>query len=232
MSSLPSHQWTQGLYYYYALTGDDDVDEIIRAICDFDMTYFEKTIYRFNDFFNREYGWAILALVYGYEATGNKSYIKKAACLIKELEKNTKPEQAKLFGLGFYQNTVLLGLMAYHQATDEKWIRELFLKWLNEGMKNFTEMKNGVQITELFVEPVVYAYYLTKNRNYLEKGIWQFELFLSGWNNMGWISGMDILSTKKYARVYRGLVHFISACCHAGLLKDLLKSICQTDSIE
>ncbi len=120
MSSLPSHQWTQGLYYYYVLTGDDDIPEIIRAICDFDMTYFNRTIYKFNNFFNREYGWAVMAFVYGYEATGYRPYIEKAAALIKDLEKNTEPEQAKVFGLGFYPNTVLLGLMAYHQATGEK----------------------------------------------------------------------------------------------------------------
>ncbi len=97
-------------------------------------------------------------------------------------------------------------------------------------MKNFAEMKNGVSITELFVEPVVYAYHLTGNRNYLKKGLWHLELFLRGWNSLGWTSGMDTLSTKKYARVYRGLVHFVSACSDAGLLRNLVKSISSSQS--
>ena len=225
MSSLPSHQWTQGLYHYYIMTGDDDVPEVIKAICDYDATYFDKTHFKFNNFFNREYGWAILALVYGYETTGSQSYIEKAASMIKELEKNTSEDEKKnAFGIGFAQNTVLLGLMAYHQATKEKWARKLFLQWVNYGMKNFEDHKYGPRVTELFIEPLVYACYLTQDKKYLEKSFWHFELFFKSWNNMTWLSG-DVLTTKKYARVYRGLVHFVSGCYHANLLKKLEKLV-------
>ncbi|MGC8805152.1 MAG: hypothetical protein ACP5QD_04385 [Candidatus Ratteibacteria bacterium] len=227
MSSLPSHQWTQGLYHYYVLTGDDDAPDVIKGICDFNMGYFDKTKFRFDNFFNREYGWAILALVYGYETTGNISYIEKAGQLIKQLKNNTTSQQAKeAFGKGFYANTVLVGLMAYHQATKQLWAKNLFLKWVNYGLKNFANRQYGVRITELFVESVVYAYYLTGNKKYLKECFWHFDLFFKSWNDLGWLSGMGTITTKKYARVYRGLIHFISGCADAGLLKKFEKTLC------
>lgn len=224
MSSLPSHQWTQGLYHYYVLTGDDDVCEVIRAICDFNMTYFDRIPFKFNNFFNREYGWAILALVYGYEATGCVLYLEKAASMIKELAENTSSEEARnAFGKGFYQNTVLLGLMAYHQATNHSWAKRFFLRWVDHGMKNFSDRSYGPRITELFIEPLTYAYYLTGNKKYLIRSLWHFELFFRGWNDLGWFSDSKNLSTKRYARIYRALVHFVSACKHAGLMNELEK---------
>ncbi|MCM8763870.1 MAG: hypothetical protein NC830_00685 [Candidatus Omnitrophica bacterium] len=224
MSSLPSHQWTQGLYHYYVLTGDDDVPDVIRAICDYDIFYFEKIPCQFNNFFNREYGWAILALVYGFETTGHIPYIERAESMIRELEKNTSEQDARdAFGKGFACNTVLLGLMAYHQATENRWARKLFLKWLEYGMKNFIDKKYGPRITELFIEPLAYAYFLTGSKEYLVKSLWHLELFLKGWNDLGWLSGMTPLTTKRYARVYRGLIHFFSACNRAKLLSKLDK---------
>ncbi|MCM8765094.1 MAG: hypothetical protein NC830_07035 [Candidatus Omnitrophica bacterium] len=222
MSSLPSHQWTQGLYHYYVLTGDDDAPDVIKAICNYDIAYFEKIPHQFNKFFNREYGWAILALVYGFEATGNIFYIERAESMIKQLEKNTAEQDARdAFGKGFACNTVLLGLMAYHQATRSRWARKLFLKWLEYGMKNFIDKKYGPRITELFIEPLAYAYFLTGNKRYLVKSLWHLELFLKGWNDLGWLSGLTTLTTKKYARVYRGLIHFFFACNRAKLLSKL-----------
>jgi len=226
MSSLPSHQWTQGLYHYYVLTGDDDAPDVIKGICDFNMGYFDKTNVRFDNFFNREFGWAILALVYGYEATGNISYIEKAEQMIKQMKNNTTPLQAKeAFGKGFYANTVLVGLMAYHQATKQLWAKNLFLKWVDYGMKNFAACQYGVRVTELFVEPAVYAYYLTGNKKYLKECFWHFGLFFKSWNDLGWLSGMGAITTKKYARVYRALVHFVSGCADAGLLEKFEKTL-------
>ncbi|MCM8816186.1 MAG: glycoside hydrolase family 127 protein [Candidatus Omnitrophica bacterium] len=230
MSSLPSHQWTQGLYHYYVLTGDDDTIDVIKGICDFNMSYFDRIPVRFNNFFNREYGWAILALVYGFEATGNVPYITKAENMIKELEKNTTLQDArKYFGTGFAPNTVLLGLMAFHQATKKPWAKKLFLKWVDYGLKNFADKNLGPRITELFVEPLTYAYYLTGEKKYLLASFWHFELFFKRWKDLGWLSAwpldMDIMSTKKFSRVYRALIHFFCACKDAGLLSKLEKII-------
>lgn len=222
MSCLPSHQWTQGLYHYYVLTGDDDVPDIIQAICDYDINYFEKISFKFNNFFNREYGWAILALVYGFETTGNITYIDRAESMIKELEKNTTEQQARdAFGKDFACNTVLLGLMAYHQATKSRWARKLFLRWVEYGIKNFADRKYEPRITELFIEPLAYAYFLTGKKDFLIKSLWHLELFLRGWNDLQWLSGIATLTTKNYARVYRGLIHFLYACKMAKLLSKL-----------
>lgn len=226
MSSLPSHQWTQGLYHYYVLTGDDDTIDIIRGICDYNMEYFDKNPIRFNNFFNREYGWAILALVYGFEATGHNPYLRKAEGMIRELSKNISQEDArKTFGIGFASNTVLLGLMAFHQTTKKAWVKKLFIKWVDYGMKNFADKKFGPRITELFIEPLTYAYYLTGDKKYLFAVFWHLELFFKGWQDMGWLSGMDVLTTKKYARVYRALFHFFSACKKANILSRLEKIV-------
>lgn len=226
MASLPSHQWTQGLYHYYVLTGDDDVIDVIKGICDFNMAYFDRISFRFDNFFNREYGWAILSLVYGFEATANKDYIEKAKIMIRQMEKNTsRMDVRNAFGKGFAQNTVLIGLMTYHQATNETWAKKLFLKWLDQGMKNFTDKSLGPRVTELFIEPLTYGFYITGDKNYLKKSFWHFELFFKCWCDLGWLSGSDTLTTKTYARIYRGLVHFVCACAKAKVLKQLEKLV-------
>ena len=227
-ASIASHQWTQGLYYYYALTGDDDVPEVVQAICEYDIAFFAREELSFNRFFNREYGWGLLALVFGYELTGNQKYAAAAHAMIQDLVKWANKAGHKALGIGgpFAPNTVLLGVKSYHQATGEEDTRDILLNWVNTGMQRFNDRSGGPKVTELFVESMTYAWELTGNRKYLEDSMWQFVLMMHGYNAVGWVpTSGEALTTKLYARIYRGLVHYVSACAKAGLLKELERRV-------
>jgi hypothetical protein len=237
MSSIPSHQWTQGLYYYYAVTGDDDAPEIIRAICDFNLMFLERDEVSFGLHFNRELGWALIALVFGYEATGDERYLAMSKRIIEKLQKDVgrtdfsdlKSKQSGAVGLnatglggGFNVNTIPIGVKAYHQATGEAWAKEPLLEWIEYGMKNFNDKSTGVKFSELFPETFCYVCELTGDKRYLEESLWQLRMFFHGFGSLDWLEPLGRpLTTKLYTRNYRGLVFFLSALSSAGMLAKL-----------
>jgi len=75
-SAYPSHIWTQGLLTYHRLTGDPDVIEVVRALSDTIIRNLEDPqrgpLLRG---FNREIGWATLALAHTADFTREPRYI-------------------------------------------------------------------------------------------------------------------------------------------------------------
>lgn len=233
-AAIPSHQWTQGLYYYYALTGDDDVPEVVRAICDYNLLFLRRDDVAWSLYFNRELGWALVALVFGYEMTADTNYRDTARRIVQKLQQDASrtdfKDMSKIcatttglnatgIGTGFNVNTIPLGLKAYHQATGEPWARDLLIEWVDYGMTNFNNKATGVKITELFPETFCYVCGLTGNKSYLEQSLWHLQMFFRGFDAIGWMDEHGRpLTTKQYTRVYRGLVHYLSALARNGLL--------------
>lgn len=225
MSSIPSHQWTQGLYYYYALTGDDDAPEIIRAICDYNLQFLERDEVSFGLYFNRELGWALIALVFGYEATADARYLAMSKRIIEKLQKDASRTDVSLnatgLGGGFNVNTIPIGVKAYYQATGEEWAKKPLLEWIEFGMKNFNDKSTGVKFSELFPETFCYVCELTGDNRYLKDSIWQLRMLFHGFGSLDWLESMGRpLATKLYTRNYRGLVFYLSALARAGMLEN------------
>jgi DUF1680 family protein len=235
MSSIPSHQWTQGLYVYYAVTGDDDAPEVIRAICDFDLMFLERDEVSFGLHFNRELGWALIALVFGYEATADERYLAMSKRIIEKLQRDAErtefPElkskqsgavglNATGLGIGFNVNTIPVGVKAYYQATGEEWAKKPLLEWIDFGMKNFNDKATGVKFSELFPETFCYVCELTGDNRYLEESLWQLRMFFLGFGSLDWLEPLGRpLTTKLYTRLYRGIVFYLSALANAGMLE-------------
>jgi len=73
--AYPSHLWTQGLLEYYCLTGDPDALEVALALGDKIIEFFQSPEQREVLWgFNREVGWAILALVHLYDITREERF--------------------------------------------------------------------------------------------------------------------------------------------------------------
>jgi hypothetical protein len=235
MSAIASHQWTQGLYYYYVMTGDPDVPDVVRGICEFNISYIENDDIAFAMFFNRELGWALVALVFGYELTGDARYLEYARKIIRKLEQDagrtdfaeveqrmsTSPGiNATGIGGGFNVNTIPLGLKCYHQATGEPWAFDLLHEWVAYGMTNFNSKATGVKMTELFPETFCYVCEVTGETKWLAESLWQLRMFCHGFGSAGWVDGHDgPLDTKRYTRIYRGLAPLLAALSRAGLLE-------------
>jgi len=73
--AYPSHFWTQGLLEYYCLTGDVDALEVALALGDKIIENLEDPeVRKILWGFNREVGWAILALSYIYDITHEERF--------------------------------------------------------------------------------------------------------------------------------------------------------------
>jgi len=238
-TAYPSHQWTQGLYYYYCLTGDDDVPEVVRAICDFNLAYLKRPEVRHQHTFSRELGWAVMAFVFGFELTGEVRYREAAAAAIRELmaiagtPAEIDPDRPcavpatateRNLGANFAVNTILMGVCAYHKATQEPWARALILRWTEIGFDAFSRRATGPKMEALFPESLAYFCELTGQTRPIQESLWHLVLMLHGYRNpwggghsYGWTYG-GTLDAKMYAQLYRGLIIYLSACAKAGLL--------------
>jgi hypothetical protein len=206
------------------VTGDDDAPEIIRAICDFNLMFLERDEVSFGLHFNRELGWALIALVFGYETTADARYLAMSKRIIEKLQRDAGRTDVGLnatgLGIGFNVNTIPIGVKAYYQATGEEWAKQPLLEWIEFGMKNFNNKATGVKFSELFPETFCYVCELTGDNRYLEESLWQLRMFFLGFGSLDWLEPLGRpLTTKLYTRNYRGLVHYLSALARAGMLK-------------
>jgi len=113
--SYPSHFWTQGLAQYYFLTGDDDALEVIRALADKTIWYFEHPVLgALHTGINREVGWSILTLLFAHVATLDSRY-EDWACKLIDLS-IAEPMPADIPQLNFGQTSLLLGIRTYCEA--------------------------------------------------------------------------------------------------------------------
>jgi len=230
---IPSHQWTQGLYYYYALTGDDDVPEVVRAICDKNIEMIQRKELDAMFRFNRELGWALVALVFGYELTGDRKYIDFAQTVIDKLKENAEPPNSskeldpiaagyRLANLGsnFNYNTIVVGLKCFHQATGDEKALELLQRWIDVGWRNYNNRATGVKVMDLFPEAMLYLCDVTGDYTMLRKSLWQMRMFFYGFNDLYWLEGGNTtLDTKRFTRIYRGLSWYLGSMSRQQLLE-------------
>ncbi len=81
--AYPSHFWTQGLMEYYCLTGDPDVLEVAVALGEKIIIYFHDPVRgKFYKDFDRENGWALLALVHVYDISRQPQFEKEINRLV------------------------------------------------------------------------------------------------------------------------------------------------------
>lgn len=115
--AYPSHFWTQGLVQYFFLTGDTDALEVIRALAEKTIWYFDHPrLGKLGSGINREMGWAVLTLVSAYEATMETRFLHRARQLIDSVMIEPLPEDLPVFSFG--HTSLLLGCKAYLEAME------------------------------------------------------------------------------------------------------------------
>jgi len=130
-SAYPSHFWAQGLTQYYFLTGDEDALEVVEALADKTIWYFEHPILgALHHGINREIGWSVLTLVSAYEATLDKKYSSYALRLIESAMAEPLPTDLPV--LSFGHTSLLLGCRAYLQAHPDSDVLSVIRKYYLE----------------------------------------------------------------------------------------------------
>ena len=209
--------------------------EVVRAICDYNVRFLEGDTAALDIGFNRELGWALIALCFGHELLGDDAYLAAAQRIVSRiLDEAARTDftaelalkgkgvglTLSMLGTNFNVNTIPLGLKHYHQITGDRDVRQLLIDYVAIGMPNFNDRATGVKLTELWTETLGYVCELTGDDAWLEESLWQLSLFFRGFNALGWMPPTnDSLTTKAYCRVYRGLAHYVAALSRAGMLE-------------
>ena len=126
--AYPSHFWTQGLAQYYFLTGDEDAREVITALAEKTIWYFDHPVLGgLHAGLNRELGWAVLTLVSAYEATGEERFDRYALKLIRSVMDEGLPRDIP--DLNFGHTSFLLGCRSYLQVHEGEPESGPLLEW-------------------------------------------------------------------------------------------------------
>lgn len=152
LGAFPSHFWTQGLTQYYFLTGDRDALEVVLALAEKTIWYFDHPrLGKLGTGINREMGWAVLTLVSSYEATMEPAFLQYARKLIDSVLVEPLPDD--LPDLNFGHTSLLLGCKAYLEATEHAAetapVREWYLRVVRLAVQSAWRVRGRVDRAEV-----------------------------------------------------------------------------------
>jgi hypothetical protein len=137
----PSHTWVEGLFLYYALTGDRRVRECAEQTC---RHLFGPRLHHY-DFTNcRDSGWLLIHAMAAYHATSEEVYLNAARIIVQRVLERQRasggwerlmvpghcfcPPLRHYGEAGFMVGVLLSGLKRYHQATGEAAVAEAIVR--------------------------------------------------------------------------------------------------------
>lgn len=194
---------------------------------------------------NREFGWAILALVYAWEITGLKRFEQYALKLMDQVMKIGLPEDVSSFDFGV--TTILMGMQEYLEIRKGDSGVEHIKKWLLDfvdlgvhgvalppkGSRRSNEdewygcHRDGVfNRYHLGLGMLAYAYEITGDEKYIRAGIRSVEALIDSpdWtyppiDSPYWTT--PARDGKPMAMLYRTFVNFLKPAAEKGYLKQL-----------
>lgn len=236
-SAYPSHLWTQGLLEYYCLTGDRDALDIAIKLGDTIIRNLEDPE-RSQDFwgFNREIGWALLALVQLEELTDLPRFGRYADQIATYLATYDRSAQATPVNLSsvdpldeihhqiagaFFGYAAMVEAVERHARLTgrrdlRQWLEDLLVK-VREAMLAMLwagRLQDGVR--SMLTLGMAIGYELTADRRFLNAGMVMLERFME---TTAWVSPPS--EVKPVAMIHRGLLRFLHHACDAGLLDRL-----------
>jgi hypothetical protein len=236
-SAYPSHIWTQGLIEYHCLTGDLDAREVAVKLGHTIIRNLEHET-RGQDFwgFNREIGWAMLALVQLYEFLPPDErrpfgdYAGRIADYLAGYDLEGQREAVKLSSVDpmddiYHQIAgAFFGYASMAEAVDRyarltgrddlhAWLGGLLAR-VRDASVNLARRGRLLEPTRRMVpHGMAIGYEITGNRRFLEVGLACLEMFMG---TIGWV--VPTREVKETAMVYRSLTRFARHARAEGLL--------------
>lgn len=186
-----SHEWVEGLFDYYHMTGDKYAYDMAINIGKNIKRNLSKPKYHKNGEINaRETGWALRALVSLYNETNDKSWLEDADFIIEHF-KNWK-EKYGLWLAPYTDNTAIRvpfmisiaigSLMRYYRINPCLEIKEMIIDAaedlfnnciLDNGLFYYKELPSLKRLgnNTTLLEAMTYAYELTGDIKYIKAGI-------------------------------------------------------------
>ncbi len=225
----PSHQWCQGLLYYYLGTGDEEALRISRRIGDCLIWWLTGPRAVSVRASGRESAWPLLSLAALYEVTGDARYRDVALHLVDELIAIQKEHGRVVWesplGSGVLSQYMIAmtfnGIWDVWAATGETRVLQLWkditrpiVDALTErGSKGYVHFRNAHLIwADLTV--LVRWYELTRDRRYVDLGRNGLRLILAG------CPEPFIQSDHIFAMGYRHYILFLKLADEFGMIDD------------
>lgn len=224
-----SHQWCQGLLYFYLATGDEEALRISRRIGDCLVWWITGPMQKALRGTGRECAWPLLSLSALYEVTGDTRYRDAALRVVDDLIA-IQTEHGRVcweypMGSGILSGYMLAmtfnGIWDVWAATGEARVLRLWkditrpvVDALNEpGSWGYVVFRNWpIKVADLTV--LARWYELTGDRRYIELGKNGLRLILTG------APQLDSMYQGFFAMWYRHMILFLKQADEFGMIDD------------
>ena len=197
-----SHQWVEGFFDYYHLTGKREAYDAAIAIGENYLRHIEAEQYRqVGKYQARDLGWMLKALVVLYRETGQTRFLEQATGIVQRFKEWQRSMGGFLapytdhaqIRVPFMIAIAVNALKVYHQVTGDDSVKELILNevdallehaLLDNGLfyyKEFPSVQHPI-FNGLVLEALAYAYRLSGDRDYILKGMRTLESILINMN--------------------------------------------------
>ncbi len=227
----PSHFWTQGLLEYYCLTGDPDVLEIANALGDAILRFFhDPQRGPMYTQFDREVGWALLALTCLWDITRRadlQAEIDRLLAFFTQYIPDPADPIASVIDQFYvsrlyFKLNILEGCDLYarrnHRPDLDAWLLAV-LKPMRDAVARLLKAGQGAHSTPA---AMAIAYERTGDKSYLQAGMAVLEQMMLDdprWHTM-------LPEIKQTAVMHRAFSRFLGHAHRAGLL-----DVCELPSL-
>ncbi len=226
----PSHFWTQGLMEYYCLTADPDALEVSILMGDAILRFFHDPVRgKFYKNFDRENGWALLALVHVYDICREerfKTEIDRLMDFFMHGEQSNTSDTVRVQsskGITFNRDLIqrfyfMLNLV---EATDlyqtitgrpdiHKWLVEVLKTMPEHIVQNYREGNSAYSTCAA----LAIAFERTGDLTFLTTGLIRIDELIQ--DDPRWLN--PIPEVKPMAILYREFIRFLGPAFREGLL--------------
>lgn len=226
----PSHFWTQGLLEYYCLTADPDALEVAIALGDAIIKFFhDPERGKFYKNFDRENGWALLALVHVFDITREPRFKAESERVIEFFMHGTQTNTSNTMRIESARGVVFNpGLVArfyfmlnlfeamdlFQSVTGRKDIHD----WLVESLAALPDVvianfKSGSSAYSTCAALAI-AFERTGDKRYLKAGLARIDELIS--DDPRWLN--PVREIKPMAITYREFIRYLGHAQREGLL--------------
>ena len=240
-----SHEWVEGLFDCYYLTGDERFKETAMGIGENVLRLLDTPAYQANGGLSaRETGWALRTLTALYRETREQKWLGKSQWIVGQFE-----EWAKTYGgwLSPYMDNVVLrvpfmisiavgSLMRYYREFPDDKIKTMILRAVDDMLENciteqgyfyYKELPSLSRVgnSPLILEALAVAYELTGKVKYIEAGKKTF--FSAVESSFGQANTSKQLSegavivgnagTKRFAQIFIPMAVYYKALTECGM---------------
>jgi hypothetical protein len=241
-----SHEWVEGLFDYYHLTGEQFAYDTAIGIGENILRHLAQPRYRKKGEINaRETGWALRSLVALYKETYDEKWLEPAEKIVEHFE--VWQEEFGRWLSPYTDHTAIRvpfmiavavgSLMRYYRINPQEKIKNMIIAAVDDMIENCV-LENGLFYYKelqslrrlgnntLVLEALTNAYELTGNIDYLKAGLPTFEATINGGGKGG--GGSKIIvgdaliiqgpGPKGFAQTFFPVATYYTAIRRVGLL--------------